>query len=162
MERSKRWLLALLMLVLVPLEVACAYLAFETLGEVTSMLYFIAVAVNLLFILLAIRRPGAAAVGAFVLGLVIIPYQAVLGQRLIRVQAEAARIVSYAYEERLESGEFPADLAGYAFHDPGTESYIQNYSLSDEYRGFVLAYRVGTENTSHTYSPKDGWSYYPD
>jgi len=162
MERSKRWLLALLMLVLVPLEVACAYLAFETLGEVTSMLYFIAVVVNLLFILLAIRRPDAAAVGAFVLGLVIIPYQAVLGQRLIRVQAEAARIVSYAYEERLESGEFPADLAGYVFHDPGTESYIQNYSLSDEYRGFVLAYRVGTENTSHTYSPKDGWSYYPD
>jgi hypothetical protein len=162
MERSKRWLLALLMLVLVPLEVACAYLAFETLGEVTSMLYFIAVAVNLLFILLAIRRPGAAAVGAFVLGLVIIPYQAVLGQRLIRVQAEAARIVSYAYEERLESGEFPADLAGYVFHDPGTELYIQNYSLSDEYGGFVLAYRVGTENTSHTYSPKDGWSYYPD
>jgi hypothetical protein len=162
MERPQRWLLALLMLVLVPLEVACAYLAFETLGEVVSGLYFMALAVNLVFILLAIRSPVAAATGAFLLGLVIIPYQAVLGQRLIRVQAEAARIVCYVYEERLESGEFPADLADYVFHDPGTEAYVQNYSLAEDYGGFVLTYRVGTENTSHSYSPKDGWSYYPD
>lgn len=162
MERSQRWLFALLMLAVVPLEIGCAFLAFETLGEITSMLYFMAVAVNLVFILLAVRRPAAAAVGAFVLALAIIPYQAVLGQRLVRVQAEAAGIVSFAYEEKLESGEFPTGLADYVFHDPGTEAYIQRYAPDDEHGGFVLSYRVGTENTSHSYSPKDGWSYYPD
>lgn len=28
--------------------------------------------------------------------------------------------------------------------------------------GFVLFYRVGTENTSHSYAPEYGWGYYPD
>ena len=40
MKKPERWLFALLMLVLVPLEIVCAYLAYETIGEVVSSLLF--------------------------------------------------------------------------------------------------------------------------
>lgn len=162
MKNPERWLFGILMAVLVPLEIGCAYLTFETLGEVTSSLYFLATGANLLFILWAIRSPTAAAVGALILGLLIIPYQLVLGDRLIRVQDEAARIVGYVYEQRLEGGEFPTDLAGYKFHDPAIQPYIQSYRRDKSVGGFSLYYRVGTVTTSHGYTPQHGWSYYPD
>lgn len=162
MRKPERWIFGMLMVVLVPLEVACGLLAYETLGEITSALYLIATGVNLLFVLLAIRHPTAAAAGALILGLLIIPYQAILGDRLVRVQGEAARIVGYAYEERLAEGGFPADLTDYAFHDPAMRPYIQSYR-SDETGGrFSLCFRVGTVSTSHCYTPELGWTYYPD
>ena len=162
MRKSERWLFGMLMVVLVPLEIGCAYLAFETLGEVTSALYLMATGINLIFIILAIRHPTAAAVAALILGLLIIPYQAVLGDRLVRVQSEAARIVGYAYEQRLETGVFPADLSEYEFHDPAMRPYIQSYRRDGSAGEFTLVFRVGTESTSHRYTPEYGWSYYPD
>ncbi len=162
MKKGETLLFGLLMLVLIPLELMCAYLAYETIGEVVSVMYFLAVGINLVFIVLAVRNRTLAALGAVVLGLVIIPYQLVLGQRLLRVQAEAARVVSYVYEQRLATGEYPADLSNYEFHDSAMASYVQNYRPDETRGGFVFAYRVGTETTSHTYSPQDGWSYYAD
>ena len=57
MRRPTTQLFALLMLVLVPLELACAYLAYETIGEIVSHLYFFTVGINLIFTLVAIRYP---------------------------------------------------------------------------------------------------------
>ncbi len=162
MKRPATLLFVLLMIVLVPLELACAYLAYETFGEITSHLYFFVVAINLAFIALAIGYPRAAALGAVVLGLVIIPFQLVLGYRLVRVQTEASRILGYVYEHRIDTGQYPEDLSDYEFHDSTMKNYIQVYRLDGSYGGFILAYRVGTESTSHTYSPDNGWSYYPD
>ena len=162
MKKTETLLFALLMLILIPLEIICAYLAYETIGEIVSIVYFLAVGIYLVFIVISVRYRTVAALGAMVLAFAIIPYQLILGQRLIKVQAEAARIVSYLYEQRLGIGEYPADLSSYEFHDPEMEKYVQNYRVDETRGGFILAYRVGTENTSHTYSPKDGWSYYPD
>ena len=162
MRRSETLLFVLLIVVLVPLELACAYLAYETIGEIVSHFYFLAVGINLVVIAVAIRYPRAAALGAFALALAIIPYQLVLGHRLLRVQLEASRIVAFAYEQRLSAGKYPADLAGYQFRDPAMEKYIQGYWTEESSGGFMLAFRVGTESTSHTYSPDVGWSYYPD
>ena len=148
--------------ILVPLELFCAYLAFETIGEVTSTLYFLAIGLNLLFIVLAIRFRTLAALGVILLALAIIPYQLLLGHRLVRVQAEASRLVTYAYEERVDSGEFPRDLANYEFHDPEMEEYFQTYRVEEDGSEFSLFYRVGTENTSHHYMSESGWGYYPD
>jgi len=162
MRKPTTQLFILLMLVLVPLEIGCAYLVHETIGEVTSSLYFLAVALNLVFIVAALRYPRAAGLGALALALAIVPYQLVLGDRLLRVQQEASRIVAYAYEERLAAGAYPADLSDYGYHDPAMQKYIQRYAADDSAGGFFLAYRVGTENTSHTYTPENGWGYYPD
>lgn len=150
------------MLVLVPLEVLCAALAYETLGAVMSRVYLLAVGINLLFILLAFRSRLAAASGVIILALVLIPYQLMLVDRLLRVQAEAARIVAYVYEQRLETGDYPSDLSGYAYKDTEMAQFVQEYRRDEVNGGFRLAYRVGTEWTSHTYTPNDSWGYYPD
>lgn len=153
----------LLLGVLIPLELLCALLAYETIGEITSSLYVIGViGLNSLFIVMAFRYRTVATLGVVVLALFIIPYQVILGQRLLRVQAEVTHIVSYAYEQRIHSSAFPSDLSGYAFHDTAMEVYIQRYQLDQTQEQFTVFYRVGTENTSHWYSSTDGWGYYPD
>lgn len=110
---------------------------------------------------MAPRYPRAAALGALAIAFAIVPYQLVLGDHLLRVQEEAARIVAYAYEERLPSGEFPTDLSAYEYHDTAMAKYIQRYAADRFAGGFYLAFRIGTPNTSHTCSPDTGWSYYP-
>ncbi|MBM4032696.1 MAG: hypothetical protein FJ291_13035 [Planctomycetes bacterium] len=155
-------LFSLLIGVLVPLEVWCAFLTYETIGEVARVVYFAALALNLPLIVLGVRYRLAAALAAFALGAAVIPYQLVLCSRLLRVQKEAASIVAHVYEERLKTGKYPADLRSYVFRDPGMKPYIQGYELTDDGGGFLLTYRVGTESTSHWYHPKDGWGYYPD
>jgi hypothetical protein len=162
MKKVETLLFILLMAVIVPLEVVCALLAYETIGEIASALYFLALGINLLFFLLAVRSRSLAALGAIILALLIIPYQVVLGQRLLRVQAEAARIVAFVYEHKVNSGEYPPDLDDYTYDDPEMKKYVQTYSLDESRGGFVLCYRVGTETTSHWYDPKNGWGYYPD
>ena len=162
MRKVEIMLFSLLMGVLVPLEAWCAYRAYETIGELVSGAYFAALALNLAFIVLAVRSRLAAAVAAVALGAAIIPYQLVLCSRLLRVQKEAAGLVAHVYEEKLRTGKYPADLRSYVFRDPRMKPYIQGYELTDDGGGFLLTYRVGTESTSHGYSPKDGWGYYPD
>lgn len=158
------WLLAALITVLAPLEAASVYVAYHTLGESPCLLYgLIVVAGNLGVLLLAWRSRRTAAVAALLLALAVVPYQAALAVRLHRVQAEAARIVSYAYEQRLRAGAYPVDLTGYAFQDTAMRPFIQGYECNEtDCGGFCLFYRVGTESTSHSYSPRNGWGYYPD
>jgi hypothetical protein len=155
-------LFGLLLAVILPLEVMAAFLAYETLGEIWSGLYFLSMILNAAFLIAAFRSRLIATLGVMALALAIVPYQLYLGYRFIRVQQEAARIVAFAYEHKLAHGEFPADLAGYTYHDIETKPFIQEYRLEDDGDEFMLAYRVGTENTSHTYSPSNGWGYYPD
>ena len=161
-KKSEAILFILLMLVLIPLEVLCAFLAYETLGEISSLVYLLLVGLNLVPIVLAFRNRITAALGAIALALAIIPYQLVLGDRLLRVQAEAARVVTYAYEYKVNTGQFPPDLAQYQFHDPDMKAFIQKYQPDNSQDGFALYYRVGTESTSHSYSTANGWGYYPD
>ena len=159
---TEKWLFAILVIILVALELLCARLAYNTLGEVTSMLYFLAVGLNLVFILLAFRSRSIATIMILLLALIIIPYQFYLGNRLVRVQSEASRIVTYAYEEKTASGAYPPTLEDYEFHDAEMEPYIQRYDVEPDGGGFSLYYRVGTENTSHHYISQTGWGYYPD
>ncbi len=161
--RTEILLFALLMGVLIPLELLCALLAYETLGEITSYIYFMGiVGLNSLFIILAFRYRAAAALSAVLLALLIIPYQVILGQRLLRVQAEATHIVAFVFEQKVQSGAFPSDLSSYAFHDAEMKAYIKSYQLDEVREQFTVFYRVGTESTSHWYSSQNGWGYYPD
>ena len=161
--KTEALVVALLFACLIPLELLCALLAYETIGEMTRSLYLLGiVAFNLLFSLLALRHRAAAALGAVALALLVIPYQVVLGDRLLRAQAEAARIVAFAYEQKIQQGTFPADLSGYTFGDAALKPYFHEYQL-DKTRGqFAVSYWIGTESTSHSYSSETGWGYYPD
>jgi hypothetical protein len=162
MRKTGILLFVLLMLVLVPLEVLCAYLSYETIGEMARGGYLVATGINLVFIAVAFRNRAIAAIAAVVLGLLIIPYQIVLGHRLLEVEKEAAGIVSWAYEQKVRTNAFPADLSGYTWRNPSMKKYIQDYRIDKAGGGPYMEYRVGTENTSHGYGPNDGWGYYPD
>jgi hypothetical protein len=138
-------------------------LAYETLGEVISALYLLATLlaqVPLLIIAQMSRR--WAMIGAVGLALAVVPYQLYLGIRFLRVDAEAKRIVAYAWGVQQAAGSFPATLNNYSFTDPGTKRFIQAYEVLPRTGDFVLTYRVGTESTSHWYSSDTGWGYYPD
>lgn len=155
-------MLTLLTVTCIAMEIVSAYLAYETIGAVASGLYFVAIGLNLVFLFVAIRNYRIAAVSIYLLALAIIPYQLVLAQRLWRVQAEANRIVTFAYEQRLAEGEYPSNLADYRYDDAEMRPYVQQFQRDATAGGFVLCYRVGTDSTSHCYSPKYGWTYYPD
>ncbi|MFO1452546.1 MAG: hypothetical protein U1F61_30550 [Opitutaceae bacterium] len=155
-------LFGLLLAVLIPLEWHCARLAFETMGEVASGLYYLALGLNLVPILLSRRSVKWAGVGAFGLGLLVVPYQLQLGQRQARIQEEVTRIASYAHLVREKTGSYPSDLTRYSFHDLSVRPYLQAYRLRPKEGDFMVTFFVSTPNTSHWYSPVGGWGYYPD
>ena len=161
--RTDVLLFALLLGALIPLEFVCALLAYETVGETTSGIYLVSIiGLNLLFLAVAFRYRAVAAIAVVGLALLIIPYQVILGDRLLRVQAEVTRLVSSVYEQKFMSGVFPSDLSGYTFSDTEMKTFIQSYQVSQTCEQFTIFYRVGSESTSHWYSSEDGWGYYPD
>ncbi len=161
--RSGGWAFVALLAVAAVTELAGAWLAYHTLGAVTSSVLFLAVGLNLVPIILhAARKPSLAVLAALALFVVIVPYQGLLGHRLLALQDEAGKAVSYVYGVRLRTGEYPADLSGYSFNDPGLRPFFQEYRRDPELGGFGLYWYVGTPGTSHSYTPRQGWSYYPD
>lgn len=164
MKNAETLLFVMLLAILLPLELICGLVAYETLGEITSLSYIVygSIIPNLFFILLAFKSRAWAAIGLFLVALAIIPYQVYLTHRLFRVQQEAANIVTFAYEEHQRTGRYPPNLSNYQWLNPEMKPFIQVYDVNDdESGGFSLYYRVGTEDTSHWYI-KGSWGYYPD
>jgi hypothetical protein len=148
--------------VLVPVEIACAFLAYWTISEVTMLLYlFVVTTANLGLLVIAIWSRPLAFFGGIVLGLLIIPYQLALGRRLLQLDSETRRIVAFLNEQKERTGAFPDDLSSYTFQDHATQTYV-TYRPSPNQNEFELFYYVGTPNTSHLFSSRRGWSYYPD
>ena len=147
---------------LILIEVACGLLAYFTMGEIMSSLYLVPISLNLLFVLLFFRRRQVAVTGVIVLALLLIPVQVVLGVEVARVQAEAARIVTYVYGYRDQTGHYPANLSEYVFHDPEVRMHFGGYQRDSAPPGFVLYYWAGSSTNSYWYSSHTGWGYYPD
>lgn len=161
-SKAETLLFALLMSLLILLEAACAWLAYFTLGEVLSSFYLVPISLNLFFVLLFFRRRRIAVIGVIVLALLLVPVQVVLGIEVARVQAEAARIVTYIYGYRDQTGHYPANLSDYVFHDPEVRSHFGAYQRDSAPAGFVLYYWAGSATNSYWYSSHTGWGYYPD
>lgn len=158
---GERALALLVLAILVPLEILAGRLAYETLGELDSAFLLMAVGLNLPIALLALWKPLPSAVAGVILGLLLIPEQVILGQRLVKVQREVTAIVGYAYNVRAATGRFPENLDGYTPRDEANLRWVQAYRLLES-GDFMVLYRVGTPNTSHWYSSAGGWGYYPD
>lgn len=145
------------------LELFCAHLAFETLGAITSSFYFLVVAINIVPVILLFtnkQRTLAVFILSFI-GLLIVPYQLYLGDKLISLKEEAANLTAYLYNQEQIDGTYPEDLSAYEFSFPELKNHFTyNKSTSEQ---FELYYFVGTENTSHYYKSGDNkWGYYPD
>ena len=102
------------------LEIFCASLAAETLGEIVSALYFLIITINLLpLALIVLNKYKEFSVGIiFVIGLIIIPYQLYLGHQLLALKEEAANLTAYLYEQKIDLGVYSKDLSAYEFTEP--------------------------------------------
>ncbi len=162
MTKTGKALFLVVLGLLIALEIFCAKLAFETLGEITSGLYGLLIILNIIPIIFLYNRKIELAVSLIILiALIIIPYQLCLGKKLINLKEEAANIVAYVYEQKINSGNFPNDLSQYNFSFPKLQKH---FTYSKETNGqFKIFYFVGTKNTSHFYySEHKKWAYYPD
>ena len=162
MTKINKILYLLTLGLLIALEVFCAKLAFETLGEITSGLYMGIVILNIIpIILLTQKKTTLANILFLIIALVVIPWQVCLAKKLTSLKEEAANITAYAYEQRVQSGNFPKDLSGYTFSFPKLQKHFTYIKESNGQ--FKILYFVGTESTSHFYySEHQRWSYYPD
>ncbi|PIR03970.1 MAG: hypothetical protein COV59_02185 [Candidatus Magasanikbacteria bacterium CG11_big_fil_rev_8_21_14_0_20_39_34] len=147
----------------VTIEIFCAKLAFETLAEITSGLYFFVIAINIVpIVLILFNKQKHVAMGIIaVIGFIIIPYQLYLGNKLINIKEEAANITAYVYAQKVDNGMYPKDISGYTFTFPELK---KNFNYNQEsLEQFTLYYYVGNEGTSHFYnSDTKKWGYYPD
>ena len=142
--------LVLLGVFLILLEIACAVLAYHTIGGLVSGLYYLLIMLNIVPLLAGLVSRRLAVIGLLVIATLIIPYQLLLGVRWWRVQREADRIVLH-----LRSG---APASSYVFRDAGTRPFITIAPRPDT----DVSYWIGSPSTSHWYDPKYGWLYYPD
>jgi len=153
----------ILTIAVMPIELACAHLSYYTIGVIYSgSLYVIVLLFNIFFFLVATTRPTIGVTLVFTLALFIIPYHLFLGNRLIRVQAEAARIVTYAYEQKLKTGEFPTDFSDYKYEDSAMKKFIIIDFDNNSDEALRVSYWVGNKNASYWFSSKTGWNYRPD
>lgn len=152
----------ILLLVLTPLELGCARLAYHTLSEVDSIgLFLILIAGNLLTLLtLAVRLPRMSIVLMILISLLIIPNQIRLGIRLLMLNNEASRIVEYVESEVARTGKCPSNLSKYKFAFSSNEKHIQSYRVAPG--GYIFYWYIGNRNASHWYAPLQGYRYYPD
>lgn len=152
----------ILLLTLVVIEIFCAHLAFETIGEITSVMYYLAVTINIIpLVLILIKKHKWFAMNIMlILGVIIIPYQFYLVNISLQLKEEAANITAYAYEKKIESNIFPENLSEYEFTFPNLQEHFRYAGKDDK---FDLSYYVATKNTSHFYIfITKKWGYYPD
>ncbi len=151
-----------LLVVLGGLEVVAVFLAYETIGEVASGLYWLPVMVTAGLLAIVRRRPRTAATIGVLVAALVLPQQARLGYRLLELRREVTAIVAFAEGRHSATGSFPTDLSGYQPRNADVMRFVQGYVVRDAGQSFSVTFYVGTPNTSHWYSSVSGWGYYPD
>lgn len=161
------FLFFLLLSVLISAELIASHLAYENYGGITDALLFLAVFLNIIpvvFIFSDYKKTAVVLIS--VIGLLIIPLQAVTFNKLTKQKEESAGIVNFVYRERIANGRFPNDLSGYKFiHPELAEKYKYEKFRDDSGQDdFQLTYSTGTRNTSHFYNHSRGpkWMYCDD
>jgi len=151
-----------LMVILISIEILCVLLSYYTAGDVFQEILVLAMLLNILPIVLYVRRSMVlAVVVAMIIGAMIVPLQIVDGIGLMHVREEAAGVVAYVYQIRVQTGSFPRTLAGYRFIHPGSAS-VMHYTFEGDRGSFTVAYRVPGNPSDYWYRPEDGWQYYSD
>ena len=149
-----------LLAVLVPIEFGCGLLAYHTIGEISGGLLRLLLLLNLAFLAaFALGSRRFAIIGILALAFCIVPYHVSLGVRWWLIHEDAAAIVEFAERTRIESGEFPIDLAAYEFRHASIKGHI---SYRRRPQTFQVSYHIGTTSTSHWYDHGEQWQYYPD
>ncbi|MEZ5976485.1 MAG: hypothetical protein R3E96_17075 [Planctomycetota bacterium] len=145
---------------LLALEAWCAHMAWYTLGEVMSGLYWMALLIgNLLAAVQLLYSRRFAVQIALFLGLAIVPWQLWLVYQHQRLRG--GRHGRLDLRAGAQYRGFPGDLHDYKPLHPGLAPHFY-LTDSAEHGGFYLDWYVGARTTKYWYSPADGWRYYPD
>ncbi|MEM9553353.1 MAG: hypothetical protein AAGC60_03780 [Acidobacteriota bacterium] len=139
-----------------------ARVAWHTEGEIVSGLHYLLLWSQVVLAVLALWRRRLVWL-LLVPWLLVVPRQALKADELRRAEREATRIVSWAYERRHLSGDFPPTLDGYVFTDETIRGGIFDYGVTEDGCSFGVTYGAfGTENSAHWFDSVTGWGYYPD
>jgi hypothetical protein len=172
-------LFLVLTVILILFEIIASNMAFENFGEITSGFYQLLIFVNITPILLFVfNYKKFALVALLILGIIIIPENLIVNNRLIKLKEESSNIILFAYQSKLYNGSFPKDLKNYVFkyaelekHISYTKEFVNHSENKNEMKDhFGLFYYVGTKSTSHFLMKSDygdnskfiQWYYYPD
>jgi hypothetical protein len=153
--------------VAVGLELYAAHLAYYTIGEIVSAGYVVLVIFNVPAALLLAFGYRWLPLGLILaLALFLVPEQLELLHKWNQCDEEAHSVVAYLESCRKRTGTYPDDLSGYRFLYP---ELIRDFHYRKEVYftmnvvlSYQISYHIGTETTSHDYSPTRGWFYYPD
>jgi len=154
---------SVLLIVLLIGEVYCAQLSYENYGWWMPPFLYLIILLNILPIILFLRKKQALAVTILAtIAFLIIPNQLFLSHKYLLEREEGANITNYIYQQKLRTGKFPDNLKDYIFKYPELEDDF-NYIKSDE-NDFEVHFSVGTTSTSHFFIHHgDGkWQYYDD
>jgi hypothetical protein len=162
MKASLRLIFVLAAIILIPVEHFCVASSLETQGEVLQALFQVLIWGNVLWIAMCWWLPRSALAGLLCLAFLIIPYQVVLLDRLVRIEKEVMRIVDSRVQMRVNGKPIPDSLDDYKFADPSIREFIYSYSASEDGTNFGISYFVVQPGITHSYNSKDGWNYYPD
>lgn len=146
---------------LVVAEVACAKLAWHTVGEIHSALLLFLVWFNLVPLLIYLLRFKKLAVGlALFAAVLIISHQIYLGYRWHMLRQETLNAVAYVNKVKRQTGSYSKNLSAYTYlHLSLKADIIYTYYKPSDY---AVRFHVGSPNTEHWYEAGKGWWYYPD
>jgi hypothetical protein len=133
----------------------------ETQGEVMQAALRVLVWANISCAVAWWWSPRSALVGALTLGLLIIPYQLVLLDRLTRLNTEVMRLADARLRLQAQGKPAPLTLNDRELSNPRLRKWI-DYQVDENGRDFVFYYFVVDRGISHSYDSKTGWFYYPD
>ena len=151
-----------LTIIFIILELVAMKLSYENYGWFEMCVIFIAIFINILPILFFIfNKKSVAIIILTLLFLLIVPVQLYFTNMRLKLKEEGANIVCYAYQSKLNTGNFPTNISAYKFVYPKLKNHFFYNNKKD--KAFTVSYYVGTTSTSHYYSHERGrWEYYDD
>jgi hypothetical protein len=168
-SRRKLLMVGLLFAGVVIIEVICANLSYYGLGWLGRIVMMLAVGQNFfvpVFYWRGLRN--AALVVAVVIAILVIPYNLLLGQRLLALQDEANHVVAYINQVKEETGVYPSNLYEYRYKNWYLWGFFRIYT-PQQYPTMEQPFGVGYCPTAreecsygYWYTPTYGWNYSDD
>ena len=144
----------------IALEAHAAQVSYYTIAEMASVALFCAILLNVVAVLvLAFGRGKTAEVLAVLLAALIVPEQILLQIGWNRRDSEARSVIAFVEATKKQTGTYPDDLSGYYFRHADLQGQIRSTKNPTKIK--FVSYSVGSNSTTHDYSPAHGWFYYP-
>lgn len=158
-RRELRAFAILLVLLFTGTEALLAHNTLYTEGEVMQALYWLLVCVNLPIIAVAFWKPRIGIWCAFLLGALLLPWQASENRKWAIIHEEVFAIINHVKTAKESEGIYPSNLDGYEYR----QTWIRNHlSYGTSEGSYSLHYFMDDSSISYWYTPENGFGYYPD